>query len=404
MKIPTTDVLNPVVGSLTDLTSFRNTTFRYTTTVAATTSSFIDYSDAPLKRGGHSCISFNSSPIVFGGGNIPYLNDVLYYDFSKQHWRAMNTTGTAPSPRTGHCAHLINVNKMIVFGGENATTRFNDVFLLDLVTNAWSSPSIIGTPPTGRSFFASVMMSATEMLVFAGKTGTNPGSYVNNLWKLDISTFTWSEVADPSPPAARAFMSAVYYGTKMYVWGGRNGSGSTIAQHRSYDTSTNTWQNIGVLPNDPSARCFHSVCLHNGFMYVFGGTGGNPASGNALGNIFKYDIVANTWSTPVGAVLPSARMGATLCVIGDFIYCFGGFGSGGYSVVGKDDLWRTDSTITFTQQAGGTASVNANTFTKDNWQFNTGVVGGFAYIDIKAKSDVAADEIHMLSSLKLLTA
>lgn len=71
-------------------------------------------------------------------------------------------------------------------------------------------------------------------------------------------------------PFKRYGHTAIAYGTKIYVWGGRN---KELACNTLYcfDTDINSWSVPEVSGHVPSARDGHSACLNGHFMYIFGG-------------------------------------------------------------------------------------------------------------------------------------
>lgn len=71
-------------------------------------------------------------------------------------------------------------------------------------------------------------------------------------------------------PFKRYGHTAIAYGKKILIWGGRN---DEIACNVLYcfDTKTNSWSMPEVHGSIPSARDGHSACLHGHNMYIFGG-------------------------------------------------------------------------------------------------------------------------------------
>ena len=61
------------------------------------------------------------------------------------------------------------------------------------------------------------MLYGIKMVVFGENDG---GSYRNDVWQLELTTNTWSQISPTGGPTARRFHTAVLYGTKMVVFGG----------------------------------------------------------------------------------------------------------------------------------------------------------------------------------------
>jgi hypothetical protein len=136
-------------------------------------------SPSPSPRAGHSAVVWDpqrdgadSSIFIFGGkvANSSSLeslsNEIWHLDctgcLETSHtalWRKVRPTGSPPSRRWCHSA-LRNQDSMIVFGGwthaEDPQTQdpvnvfLNDLFLFDLVNEAWSEILASGVPPCPR--------------------------------------------------------------------------------------------------------------------------------------------------------------------------------------------------------------------------------------------------------------
>ncbi|XP_021921370.1 kelch domain-containing protein 3 isoform X2 [Zootermopsis nevadensis] len=95
---------------------------------------------------------------------------------------------------------------------------------------------------------------------------------------LNTSNFRWhalplSKQNDPDAacvPYQRYGHTAVAYGDKIFVWGGRNDEAACNVLF-CFDTSTLQWSCPEVTGMIPGARDGHSACVINHCMYVFGG-------------------------------------------------------------------------------------------------------------------------------------
>ena len=91
-------------------------------------------------RAGHSAIVYNGKMYVFGGddGSTKY-NDVWKLDLGTKTWTQVTQVAGAiePSARIGHSA-VVHSGSMYVFGGTGSPKR-NDTFQFDLVKNEWSA-------------------------------------------------------------------------------------------------------------------------------------------------------------------------------------------------------------------------------------------------------------------------
>ena len=103
-------------------------------------------------------------------------------------WTAMSTTGSKPSVRYYHTA-ILDGSDMVVFGGTlngYSGSRVNDAYKLDLQTNTWTAISTTGSRPIGRSSHTAVL-DGSDMVVFGGYGGSHSdGSFSNNAYVLAL--------------------------------------------------------------------------------------------------------------------------------------------------------------------------------------------------------------------------
>lgn len=153
--------------------------------------------DGPSQREDHSAIydSEHNEAIFFGGRRSldSSLNDVWKLSLSSLSWTQVLPTGNIPKGRHSHAAIYDPVNRrMLVFGGTNPYYVYNDLYSLDLNAYTWSKLSPGGTLPLPRwNHTAIYNPTDSSMVVFGGR---NPSTRFNDLWKLDLNTLTWTEI------------------------------------------------------------------------------------------------------------------------------------------------------------------------------------------------------------------
>ena len=138
-----------------------------------------------------------------------------------------------------------------------------------------------------------------------------------------ITVANWSEktpttIRSASTRANHAFHSAVVYGSNMYVFGGID-AGGVKNDLLQYDFLANTWTTLTPGGFLPIARQKHSAVINGDKMYVFGGVN---SGGNALRDVWVYDITANTWTQRFDA--PIYRYGHGAAIYTDEMYVFCG--------------------------------------------------------------------------------
>ncbi|KAG2174401.1 hypothetical protein INT43_004424 [Umbelopsis isabellina] len=139
------------------------------------------------------------------GGNIlnpVSMADILLFDPSTAKWTNLTAGGNIPAPRRDHSAVLSHdSSSLVVFGGGDPmsdNSNMNDVFVLNLSSLLWSSPSISNMPPPPRKshqetderkFNLAAILVKNQMLVMFGYD--SDGNAFNDLHILDTSSWTW---------------------------------------------------------------------------------------------------------------------------------------------------------------------------------------------------------------------
>ena len=292
----------------------------------------------PPARQNHTAVydPVRDQMVVFGGNN-PALNDVWALSLSGiAAWTQLTPTGTPPSARNSHAAIYDPVrDRIVVFGGWDASDIFNDVFSLSLSgTPAWTQLAPIGTPPFARYEHAAIYDPLRDRMVAFG--GQNTSSYFNDVWSLPFSgTSAWIKVGPAGTgPLPRFTHTAIYdpVRDRMVVFGGRGGN---VSEQWSLSLAgIATWSQLTTAGTMPLTRGSHTAIYDpvRDRMVVFGG-GDSP-----LNDVWALSLpVIPEWSmlTPTGTP-PSARSNhsAIYDPVRDRMVVFGG-ADGSY----LNDVW-----------------------------------------------------------------
>lgn len=107
--------------------------------------------DSMSFRAGHSSCVFQEKILLFGGqvfagkGKYNFLNDFYSFDPKNNEWKYYTTKGDIPEPRSQHQA-VIYKNMMIIVGGCDQNTLFNDIYALNLETLTWKKVNVENMP------------------------------------------------------------------------------------------------------------------------------------------------------------------------------------------------------------------------------------------------------------------
>ena len=149
------------------------------------------------------------------GGASSFLQ--LEFQEEQAEWAAPEAHGPAPSPRGGHCAHLV-LDTLYIYGGCTKPRQrcFNDISALDLGTNTWSRVAAAGNAPHPASHPACGSAGA-DLAVFGGYSG----SYSNHVHFFNAERRAWG-LAEPagSKPKPRQGASLTRVAGAFYLFGG----------------------------------------------------------------------------------------------------------------------------------------------------------------------------------------
>lgn len=194
--------------------------------------------DLPSARLGHTFTKISDNEIVLFGGVentsnvcyevIPkYLNDIyiLHINDDCYHWEKIDEDNfEEPCPRESHSTVLYK-NQLIVYGGMNGKKRLNDIWMLDLNTFTWIKINTIGTNPLARSMHTATIVD-NEMYIFGGFVHERSKSWkcTSSIQCLDLELYKWKNFPSIIRPKPRAGHAAIEHYGRIYIWSGRDDS------------------------------------------------------------------------------------------------------------------------------------------------------------------------------------
>ncbi|XP_072173476.1 kelch domain-containing protein 2-like [Diadema setosum] len=195
--------------------------------------SHVEASGIAPTRAYHSSNIFRNELYIFGGvypNPDPQpdgcSNDVIIYSPDSESWYQPVTMGMKPKPRSGHSATLLG-DKLVIFGGWDAPFCFNDLHILDLCLMEFTAPKVTGTPPSPRSWHASMALPGNRVLIHGGYNG-NDALADAFIFHLDTYTWTPAELHSDTPIGIRAGHTIIsMHGNQQVKDGKENTSHST---------------------------------------------------------------------------------------------------------------------------------------------------------------------------------
>jgi N-acetylneuraminic acid mutarotase len=270
----------------------------------------------PAVRYFHTAVWTGSQMIIWGGLYTYYpWNTGGRYDPATNSWTDTSTTD-APSERYLHTA-VWTGSEMIVWGGagcpvgcsSNTGGRYNPS------TDSWTATSTTNAP-TAR-FDHRAVWTGSEMIVWGGRDGFD---YYATGGRYNPSTDSWTATSTTGAPAARAFHAAVWTGSEMIVWSGYDGFNFLNTGGR-YSASTDSWTATSTT-NAPTARFDHTAVWTGSEMIVWGGSNG---IGSYLNTGGRYNPSTNSWVATSTTNAPTAREFHTAIWTDNEMIIWGGF-------------------------------------------------------------------------------
>ena len=252
--------------------------------------------------------------VMFGGrDDLNILNDAWALTLNTGALVPLSAAGPPPSPRYGLASFYDAVgDRMVVFGGRNQSSHFNEAWALSFSASpAWTLIPAGGTAPAGRSAHTAVLDPVGDRMVVFG--GRETSSNFNDVWELSMEGDSeWSPLLDGGVPAPRSGHSAVLdpLRHRMLVFGGANGD-SHFADVGAFSLQgEGVWTSLATTGTPPSARTSHTAIYDppRDRMLVFGGFNG----GASFDDTWALSLSGDPEWTPITTIgaKPGPRTGS----------------------------------------------------------------------------------------------
>lgn len=275
---------------------------------------------------------------------------------SAQTWNEIQTTGAIPARANASMIYDQENNRLIVFGGNSASGYISDIWALDLSTNTWTE--IVETsdarPEARHTHDVIFDESNNRMIIFAGQ---GIGGLYNDVWSFNMDNKRWQQIL----ATGSGGVPVTRYGTvtvhdlpenRLVTFGGFSSNGR-LNDTWALDLASDSWTKLN--PGTSPVR----RCLHNGNyvpdrdeMIIYGG----QSSGNRE-DIWSFDLKTDTWTDLTPNMKPPGRHFSTVTYLGnDRLLLFGGNSAGQNNFSGAlNDLWEfslSDNTWTELSPSG----------------------------------------------------
>ncbi|MFZ5894540.1 MAG: Kelch repeat-containing protein [Myxococcota bacterium] len=204
--------------------------------------------------------------------------------------------------------------KIFIWGGIDASGKeLNTGAIYNPALDSWQLTAIDSNTPTARELATAVWVGSA-ILVFGGRQG---GSTIYRDAALyDPVANRWTQTSDND--TARAAPIAAAYSGMVVFWSGLSANLIPLAGADRYRVSTDGWWASSTTNGPP--RLGHTACAGIGaYFYVYGGIDNTITKSDKA---YRYAFSTNTWSTLARG--PSARWDAFGATDGTRFYVWGG--------------------------------------------------------------------------------
>ncbi len=238
-------------------------------------------------------------------------------------WELVKTTNTSLS--RNECGLAAVNGKLYLYGGDGPAMP---VAIFDPATSTWSKGA---TAPAIMHHFQGVSYGDKVYVLDAFSDTNYPNQIpLANAYSYDTKTDTWQQLAGLPEGRRRGGAGAAEYKGKLYLVCGilHGHSSGTTNMFDVYDPATNTW---AVLPNAPHIRDHSTAVIVKDKLYAIGGRNTSLHDANNFMSFFDkvvldvdcYDFKTGKWST-LAAKLPLGTGGGTCVNLNDKIFYIGG--------------------------------------------------------------------------------
>jgi N-acetylneuraminic acid mutarotase len=252
--------------------------------------------------------------------------DFYAFDLLSMQWKPIPTMPHTTERQYG-CA-FAGPNCFYVFGGDGVGGPLNNLYKYDIATATWS---LMASKP-GNGLLAASCLAFGDTVVIAGGKVAGPGPLNQEVWQYILSKNTWEKKADlPFAPRWRA--SSAVLNQKGYLMFGIDSLNAFRKDIYRYDLTNDSWQKIADFPGS-HGRAYSGMVSTGKRLVVFGGV---DSLANLYNDVWYYNDANNMWIKE--ANLPaSPRKGGMMGAIGNrVVYTCGVDGSGRLN-----ESWITD--------------------------------------------------------------
>lgn len=245
-------------------------------------------------------------------------------------------SGPRPAPREDHTWTVDPASGTAwLFGGRDRGTVLDDLWRFDLATDTWTAVSPSGPEPEARFGHGAAWVPGVGLVVWAGQQV----GFFDDLWAFDPASGAWRELpgGGDRPQARYGSCAALGPDGRLWISHGFTADNGRFDDTKAYDFASGTWADETPDAGRPAIRCLHD-CLFtaDGRLVLYAGqTTGQPA----IGDLWSRGVEGGWTAAPDSASAPPPRQLYAVASLDDTAWVFGG---GGADRAKLGDLWALD--------------------------------------------------------------
>ena len=293
-----------------------------------------------LGRRSHSSLALPDGSIVLMGGrlSVPPLrrNDVWRSTDQGATWDEISPHEDPPPPigkwlgREGHTSVVLSDESIVLMGGWNGVTRYNDVWRSTNKGAMWGERPVDGPRWTARHSHTSVVLPDGSIVLMGGE---DSGGRKNDVWRSTDKGASWTEMTANAEWLARnGHASVVLPDGSIVLMGGWANAGRQNDVWRSTNKGA-TWTRMTANAEWSVRSYLTSVALPDGSIVFMGGNDGSQQN-----DMWRSTDQGASWTEMTATVGWSARSSPSSVVLPDgSIVLMGGID---LNFDMKNDVWR----------------------------------------------------------------
>ena len=302
---------------------------------------WVQLPDFPAQKRDDGVAVVVNNKAYFGTGLIEWASTIDFHvlDLTNYSWSSMPNMPNTTERQYG-CA-FAGTNCFYVFGGDGVGGALNNMYKYDISTSTWT---IAASKPGNGLVGAACMNFGDKVIISGGKFQSGKASA--EVWEYTISTDSWLQ-KNNYPFAGRWRASATVHNNAGYLIFGRDTGGAYRKEFYKYTPATDSWTKIMDFPTT-KGRAYSSLNVANTKLCVFGGI---DSLNQCYKDIWYFNESNSSWLQ--GPDIPAiARKGGMSCSLGANLYYTCGIADGDMRLT---ETWMTDIPVGITKNSAATA-------------------------------------------------